>query len=77
MVVSRVVLNEVAYAIRAWLTSVPSLGASAEERSIFQLRKAEVFDLLAGTQSNPCAAAQALQLAARARDEARAIAPDY
>jgi hypothetical protein len=79
MVVSRVVHNEVVYWIRTLLASVPPLRAPAEQRSNFQLFKAEALDWLAATE--PCAAAQAMQLAAqaraRARHETRAIILDY
>jgi MarR-like DNA-binding transcriptional regulator SgrR of sgrS sRNA len=75
MASSRLINNEVAYAIRTWLASVPSLGASAEQRSYFQLLKAETFELLAA--ADPSVAAQALQLADQARREAHAINLDY
>jgi DTW domain-containing protein YfiP len=75
MAASRVVQNEVCIAIRALLAGVPSLSATPEQRSAFQLRKAEVLDLLAAT--DPVVAAEARQLAARARYEARAIASEY
>jgi hypothetical protein len=55
MASSRLINNEVAYAIRTWLASVPSLAAPAEQRSY----------LLAA--ADPSVAAQALQLADKAR----------
>ena len=73
--VSRVLLNEVAYAFRLWLSSVPSLQAPADQRSYFQLMKAEALEALAATE--PSVAAQAMQLADKARREAHAIALDY
>lgn len=75
MAASRVVQAEVCIAIRALLAEVPSLTASTEARAAFQLRKAEVLDLLAAT--DPVVAAEARALAARARHEARAISFDY
>jgi MarR-like DNA-binding transcriptional regulator SgrR of sgrS sRNA len=75
MAVSRVINNEVAYAIRTWLASVPPLGAPAEQRSYFQCLKAETFELMAA--ADPSIAAQALQLADKARREAHAINLDY
>jgi hypothetical protein len=73
--VSRVINNEVAYAVRLLLGAVPSLRAPAEQRSDFCLLKAEVFELLAAT--DPAIAAQALTLASAARREAQAIALNY
>lgn len=75
MAASRVVQNEVCIAIRSLLAEVPPLTASPEQRSVFQLRKAEALDWLAA--SDPVVAAEARALAARARHEARAIPFDY
>ncbi|MGH3806768.1 MAG: AMED_5909 family protein [Pseudonocardiaceae bacterium] len=75
MASSRVVNNEVSYALRLLLSSVPALRAPAEQRSDFHLLKAEVYELLAAT--DPAIAAQALQLANNARREAHAISLDY
>lgn len=72
---SRIVHNEVCIAIRTLLAEVPSLSASRDQRSAWQLRKAEVLDLMAAT--DPAVAAEARALAARARYEARVIASDY
>jgi hypothetical protein len=72
---SHVVHNEVGYAFRVLFSTVPSLRASAEQRSDFHLFKAEVLEAWAAT--DPSAAAQALQLADKARREAHAIALDY
>jgi hypothetical protein len=73
--VSRAVHNELAYAFRMLFSTVPSLRASAEQRSDFELYKAQVFEAYAAVE--PSAAAQALQLANKARSEAHAIAADY
>lgn len=67
--------NEVAYGFRMLFSMVPSLRASAEQRSDFELLKAHVFEAWAAVE--PSAAAQALQLANKARREAHAIAADY
>jgi hypothetical protein len=75
MVSSRAINNEIAYAIRLLLSSVPTLRASAEQRSHFQLRKAETFQCLAA--ADPSTAAQALPLAEQARREAHAINLSY
>ncbi|MGQ0715726.1 MAG: hypothetical protein ACT4NP_00190 [Pseudonocardiales bacterium] len=75
MSTSRVVSSEVGYALRLMLSTVPTLRAPAEQRSDFQMLKAEVYELLAAT--NPAIAAQALQLANTARREAHAINMDY
>lgn len=72
---SRVINNEVGYWIRLLLSSIPSARASAEQRSNFHLLKAEVYEL-AGT-NDPAIAAQALQVADKARREAHAINLDY
>lgn len=68
---SRAIDNEVAWAIRSMLAVVPSLRASAEQRSDFQLYKAEVYE--AWAVRDPSIAAQAMQIAAAARREAHAI----
>lgn len=75
MSTSSIVNSELGYALRLLITSVPSLRASAEQRSDYQLLKAEVYELLAAT--HPAIAAQALQLADNARREAHAINLDY
>jgi len=75
MSMSRVIHTEVTYAVRMLLASVPTLRASADQRSDFHLLKAEVYELLAAT--NPAIAAQAMQVATAARREAHAIALDY
>lgn len=75
MASSRVINNEVAYAIRLLLSSVPTLRASADQRSDYHLLKAEALELLAA--ADPVVAAQALQLAEKARREAHAINLDY
>jgi hypothetical protein len=69
---SRVVQSEVCTAIRALLASIPPCTASIPQRADYQIRKAEVFDLLAAT--DPCLATQAGEAAARARHEAHALA---
>lgn len=75
MASSRLVNTEVGYALRLLLSSVPTVRASAEQRSDFHLLKAEVYEFLAAT--DPSIAAQALQVADKARREAHAIALDY
>ncbi len=69
---SRVVQSEVCTAIRALLASIPPFAASIPQRVDYQVRKAEVLDLVAAT--DPCLAIQAGELAARARQEANALA---
>jgi hypothetical protein len=75
MTSSRVINNEVAFAIRLMLHMMPSLRAPAEQRSDFQLFKAEVYELWAA--ADPSIAAQALQQANTSRREAHAINLDY
>lgn len=75
MSMSRVVSSEVGYALRLLMSTVPTLRAPAEQRSDYQLLKAEVYELLAAT--HPAIGAQALQLADAARREAHAINLDY
>jgi hypothetical protein len=72
---SRVVQSEVCIAIRALLASIPPCTAPRPQRAEYQIRKAEVFDLIAVT--DPCLALQAGELAARARHEAHALATDH
>lgn len=72
---SHAVHNEVAYAFHSLFCMVPSLRAPAQQRAGYHLFKSEVFEAWAAIE--PSAAAQALQLAARARREAHAIAADY
>ncbi len=67
--------NEIGYAIRQLLSSVPSLRASGDQRSDFYLLKAEVYELLG--VHNPSIAAQALAQANASRREAHAINLDY
>lgn len=75
MASSRVINNEIGYAIRLLLSSVPTLRASADQRSDYHLLKAEIYELMAA--GDPCIAAQALALANAARREAHAINLDY
>jgi hypothetical protein len=75
MASSRAFNNEIGYAIRLLLQTVPSLRASADQRSDYQLFKAEVYELLA--IDNPARAAQALQQVSAARREAHAINLNY
>jgi hypothetical protein len=75
MASSRAFTTEIGYAVRLLLQTVPSLRASADQRSDYQLFKAEVYDLLA--IDNPAIAAQAMQQANNARREAHAIHIDY
>lgn len=75
MASSRAFTTEIGYAIRLLLQTVPSLRASADQRSDYQLFKAEVYELLA--IDNPAIAAQAMQQANAARREAHAINLDY
>jgi hypothetical protein len=72
---SRAINNEIGYAIRLLLSSIPTLRASAEQRSDFHLLKAEVYELWAAAE--PGIAAQAIAIAADARREAHAINLDY
>lgn len=75
MASSRAFTTEIGYAVRLLLQTVPSLRASADQRSDYQLFKAEVYDLLA--IDNPASAAQAIDQANAARSEAHAINIDY
>ncbi|MGH8473182.1 MAG: hypothetical protein ACREVJ_12160 [Gammaproteobacteria bacterium] len=75
MASSRAFTTEIGYAVRLLLQTVPSLRASADQRSDYQLFKAEVYELLA--IDNPAIAAQAMQQANAARREAHAINLDY
>jgi hypothetical protein len=75
MASSRAFTTEIGYAIRLLLQTVPSLRASADQRSDYQLFKAEVYELLA--IDNPAIAAQVMQQANAARREAHAINLDY
>lgn len=68
---SRVVQSEIGTAIRALLASIPSSTASIYQCADYQTRKAEVLDFIAAT--DPCLAAQAGELAVRARQEAHAL----
>lgn len=71
---SRPVQLEVCAAIRALLASVPPFSASIQQRADYLVRKAEVLELIAAT--DPCLAAQAGQLADRARQQAHALVYD-
>jgi hypothetical protein len=53
MALSRMVNSEVGYAIRMYLSSVPTLRASADQRSDFHLLKAEVYELMAASRIRP------------------------
>ena len=75
MASSRSFNNEIGYAIRLLLQTVPSLRASADQRSDYQLFKAEVCELF--TIADPAIAAQALQRVNAARREAHAINLNY
>lgn len=75
MASSSVINNEVAYALRLLLSSVPTLRASADQRSDFHILKAEIYELLAA--ADPAIAAQALALANTSRREAHTINLDY
>lgn len=75
MASSQVVRAEVGYAVRMLLSLVPPLRAPAEQRSDYQLLKAEIYDLIAAT--NPSVAVQASIVAEAARREARIIALDF
>jgi hypothetical protein len=75
MASSRAFNNEIGYAIRLLLQTVPSLRASTDQRSDYQLFKAEVYELLA--VDNPIIAAQAMQIADTSRREAHAINLHY
>lgn len=69
---SRVIQLEVCTAIRALWASVPPFMAPIQQHADYQIRKAELLDLVAAT--DPCLYAQASELAVRARQEAHAIA---
>lgn len=75
MATSQAVNSEVGYAIRLYLSSVPTLRASADQRSDFHLLKAEVYELMG--VHNPSIAAQAFAVANAARREAHVINLDY
>lgn len=75
MATSQAISFEVAHAVRMYLAALPTLRASAEQRSDFHLFKAEVFELMA--IENPAIAAQALAQANTSRREAHAINLDY
>jgi hypothetical protein len=75
MASSRAFTTEIGYAVRLLLHTVPSLRASADQRSDYQLFKAEVYELLA--IDNPAIAAQAMQQANAGRREAHAINLNY
>lgn len=63
--------TEVCAAIRSLLASVPPYGAAPHRRADYQIRKAEVLDMVAVT--DPYLSAQARELAVHARYEAQAI----
>lgn len=75
MSASKVVLSELGYAIRLMFSTVPSLRATAEQRSDWFLLKGEVYEFTAAT--HPAIAAQVMQIADKARREAHAINLDY
>ncbi|MGH3871292.1 MAG: hypothetical protein ACRDSR_07220 [Pseudonocardiaceae bacterium] len=75
MTVSRTIQTELGYLFRELLSSVPSLRASTEQRSDFQLLKSEFYEALAAT--NPAISAQCMDIANAAKREAHAIALDY
>lgn len=71
IVMSRAIQSEVCAAIRALLAWVPPSTAPVQQRADYQIRKAEVFDLIAATDA--CLAIQAGQLADRARQLAHTL----
>ncbi|MGH3539303.1 MAG: hypothetical protein ACRDQJ_13620 [Pseudonocardiaceae bacterium] len=71
----QVVLTEIGYGFRMLFATIPSLRASAEQRSDFELYKAQLFEAWAAVA--PSCAAQALQQADKAKREAHAINLDY
>ncbi len=73
--VSRALQNEVCYGLRMLLAMVPSLRASGEQRADYHFFKGEYFDVVAAFE--PSVAAQAMQIADKARREAHAINLDY
>jgi hypothetical protein len=75
MTVSRSIQTEIVYMFRELLYSIPSLRATSEQRSDFQLRKAELYEAVAAF--NPTVAAQCMATANAAKREAHAIALDY
>jgi hypothetical protein len=75
MTVSRTLQTEIGYMFRQLLSSVPSLRAGAEQRSDYQLYKAEFYEAVAAF--NPAISAQCMDIANAAKREAHAIALDY
>ena len=75
MTVSRTIQTEIAYMFRDLMSRVPSLRAGAEQRSDYQLLKAEFYEALAAT--SPAISAQCMDIANAAKREAHAIALDY
>lgn len=71
MLVSRYIQLELAAQFRELWASVPPPGTPAELLAWFQLRKAEFWDGVAGT--NPAIFLYAREIATRARYQARAI----
>jgi hypothetical protein len=72
---SKLIEREISAAICALVATIPPHDATKRQRADYQIRKAEVLDLIAAT--HPAWAAQATTISARARHEARAIAVDY
>lgn len=73
--VSRALQNEVCYGLRMLLAMIPSLQESTEQRAYYHIFKGEFFDLVAAFE--PSVAAQAMQIADKARREAHVINLDY
>ena len=72
---SRSIEREISAAICALVAMIPPHDATKRQRADYQIRKAEVLDLVAATR--PAWAAQATAISARARHEARVISVDY
>lgn len=71
MATPNVINTEIGYALRLLLNNVPSLRASADQRSDYQLLKAEVYELIA--VASPNIAVLARDTADRAKGEAHLI----
>lgn len=72
---SRVIHDEIGAAIRALLASIPPFDAPLAARAGYQLRKAEVLDLLAATDAQLFM--QGREMAEVARTQARIITRDF
>jgi hypothetical protein len=72
---SRVIHNEIGAAIRGLLASIPACDAPRAARADYQVRKAEVLDLIAATDAQLFM--QARELAAMARTQACIIAREF